>query len=341
MTEPEKKRGWAGMAETDPVVRTADTLLRGAGQVMFQDSALCGLFFLLGIGWGAWEEGRPEVALGAVLGLITGTLAASLLDAPREDIRRGLHGYNGILVGCALPTFFGPSALCWVLVVAGAFFSTVVMLGISRVLSTWRVSAMTWPFVFTTWLILLAAYEFARFDIAALPHPAFAVQPAEVMTVLPGAEAMASATLKGISQVFLIGNAATGVLFLVGLALSSLPAAVFAWLGSALAIATAAFLGADGPSVAEGLYQFSAVLTAIGLGSTFYSPNLRVVLYALVGTVFTVVAQGALNASLTPLGIPSLTFPFVLAAWLFLLPNIHFLPESHRTPSRPEKTPSL
>ena len=341
MTEPAKKNGWTSMAETDPLVRSVDTLLRGAGQVMFQDSALCGLFFLLGIGWGAWEEGTPEVALGAVVGLVVGTLAACLLGAPREDIRRGLHGYNGILVGCALPTFLGPSPLCWVLVVAGAFFSTVVMLGISRLLSTWKVSAMTWPFVFISWLILLAAYHFARLDTAGLPHPAFAVQPTELMATLPGAETLAVATLKGVSQVFLIGNAVTGVLFLIGLALSSFPAAVFAWFGSAIAIVTAAFLGADERSVAEGLYQFSAVLTAIGLGSTFYSPNVRVIMYALLGTVFTVVAQGALNTALAPLGIPSLTFPFVLAAWLFLLPNIHLLPESHRTPSRPEKTPSL
>ena len=112
------------MADSDPLVRTADTLLRGAGQVMFQDSAWCGLFFLLGIGWGAWKEGIPEVGIGAVLGLIVGTLAAYILNAPRADIRKGLHGYNGILVGCALPTFFGPTPTCWVLVAAGAFFST-------------------------------------------------------------------------------------------------------------------------------------------------------------------------------------------------------------------------
>ena len=74
--------------------------------------------------------------------------------------------------------------------------------------------------------------------------------------------------------------------------------------------------------VAVGL--FIAVLTAIGLGSTFYRPGWRVLLYAFLGTVFTVVAQGALNVALAPLGIPTLTFPFVIAAWLFLLPHVHF-----------------
>lgn len=328
-----RKNAWVRASESCFFLRCVDTLLRGSGQVMFQDSAWCGLFFLLGIGWGAWKEGIPEVAVGAVIGLIVGTLAACLLGAPKEDIHKGLHGYNGILVGCALPTFFGATTVCWVLVIAGSFFSTVVMLATSRFLRTWKVSAMTGPFVFTTWLILLAAYNFAHFKIVSLPHPALPVQPSETMAVLPGAVELAGAVFTGISQVFLIGNEVTGMLFLVGLAGSSFPAAVFAWCGSAVAIATAAFLGANESAVLEGLYQFSAVLTAIGLGSAFYSPNWRVVLYALLGTVFTVVAQGALNVALAPLGIPTLTFPFVLAAWLFLLPNIQFMPESHRTPS--------
>jgi urea transporter len=35
------------------------------------------------------------------------------------------------------------------------------------------------------------------------------------------------------------------------------------------------------------------------------------------------VAQAALNMALAPLGIPALTAPFVLCAWLFLLPRQH------------------
>ncbi len=46
--------------------------------------------------------------------------------------------------------------------------------------------------------------------------------------------------------------------------------------------------------------------------------------YAALGTVFTVIVQGAMNVLLTPFGIPTLTAPFVLVAWLFLLPRQHF-----------------
>jgi urea transporter len=75
--------------------------------------------------------------------------------------------------------------------------------------------------------------------------------------------------------------------------------------------------------ISAGLLGFSPVLTAIALGTVFYRPSPRVVAYAALGTVFTVIVQGAMNVAFTPLGIPALTAPFVLTSWLFLLPQQH------------------
>lgn len=85
----------------------------------------------------------------------------------------------------------------------------------------------------------------------------------------------------------------------------------------------------DFASIHTGLYSFSAVLTAIALGSTFNKPSYRVVVYAIVGVIFTVFVQGALDIILEPFGIPTLTMPFVLASWLFLVPNQDIMPK-HR-----------
>ena len=307
-------------------------LLRGAGQVMFQNSPWTGFFFLCGIAWGAWNSGSMEMFWGAIVGLLAGTVTACLLGAPHEEIAEGLHGYNGILVGCALPVFLEGGPVCWALIVLGAMFSTVIMMAVSRVFSSWKVSAMTGPFVFATWFILLASYSFSGFEAAALPRPALPALPHDAVSLF-GPEALFLSSLSGVSQVFLINDPVTGVLFLVGLALSSPYAAVFGWCGSLVAMVAALVLGADGASVGAGLYQFSAVLTAIGLGTTFYRPGLRVILYALLATVFTVVAQGALNAALAPIGIPTLTFPFVIAAWLFLLPHVGLDPRGNASPS--------
>ncbi|ESB01933.1 urea transporter, partial [Klebsiella pneumoniae] len=46
-------------------------------------------------------------------------------------------------------------------------------------------------------------------------------------------------------------------------------------------------------------------------------------------TIDTVFVQGAMNTLLAPVGIPTLTMPFVLASWLFLVPNKDIMP-AHR-----------
>ena len=110
----------------------------------------------------------------------------------------------------------------------------------------------------------------------------------------------------------------SALLFLVGLAVSSIPAALLALGGAMLAVAVAHAFGAESDLVTQGLLGFSPVLTAIALGVTFRRPSLKTTLYAALGVVFTVVAQAALNFALRPFGLPALTAPFVLVSWMFL-----------------------
>ena len=111
------------------------------------------------------------------------------------------------------------------------------------------------------------------------------------------------------------------LLLLAGLAVNSIAAAVAALGGAVLAVLVAHALGAESELVTAGLLGFSPVLTAIALATVFHAPGARVVMYAALGTTFTVIAQLACNVALAPLGIPALTAPFILVSWLFLLPQ--------------------
>ncbi len=315
---------WERLCASARALRFIDINLRGTGQVMFQNHPLSGALFLAAIGWGSFAAGVPEVFIGGLLGLIVATLTAQWLHVDAAGLAAGLYGYNGILVGLALPTFLAPSPLLWAYVVLGAAVSVVVMLATANVVKTWGVAALTFPFVLTTWLLLLATYAFAGLDGSALPFSG------EVVAIDPAAAnpldlaGFAQGVVKSISQVFLKGSGIAALLLLAGLAVSSPAAAVFAVAGALLAVTTAHALGAESELISAGLLGFSPVLTAIALGSVFYRPSPRVAAYTALGTVFTVIAQGAMNVALIPLGLPTLTAPFVLASWLFLLPRQHF-----------------
>ena len=317
--------GWERVCGGSSAARFIDLLLRGTGQVMFQNHPLSGVLFLAAIVWGALAGGVPAVAAGGVLGLLASTLAAIWLRVDEAGLRAGLYGYNGILVGLALPTFIAPTPLLWVFVVLGAVVAVVATLAAAEVLKTWGVAALTAPFVLITWLLLLAAFAFAGIGGgAALPYgdevvalDPVAAQPLHVADFIQG-------VLKSVSQVFLKDSGWAALLLLAGLAVSSMRAALFALGGAMLAVLSAHAFGAESDLVTAGLYGFSPVLTAIAVGAVFYPPSPRVAVYAAVGTVFTVVVQGAMNVALAPLGVPTLTAPFVLVTWLFLLPRSHF-----------------
>ena len=131
--------------------------LKGAGQVMFQGNAWTGIFFLAGIFYGAYTARMPAVAWGAVAGAFMSTITGYLLKYPAEKGLNGLWGFNGILVGCALPTFLGNVPLMWLAIVIFSSMTTWVMTGLNDLLAPYKVSSFTFPFVLITWLVLMAS----------------------------------------------------------------------------------------------------------------------------------------------------------------------------------------
>lgn len=303
-----------------------DIVLRGAGQVMFQNNPLTGLLFLIGIFWGAAAAGQIAIAIGAAVALLISTLTAMALHADRASLDQGLFGFNGALVGVAVPIIVQDTPLMWVYLALGAALSTVVMLAFTRLLRIWRMPALTFPFVLTTWLLALAVYPFARLTRGALGPPALPLAGGA-----PGAHVALTAGflltgwITGVAQVFLLDNVVTGIIFVLALAVNSWRAALLALAGAAVGLLVALLFGANAQSVGSGLYGFSAALTAIALGGVFYARSYPVTIYAIMGAIATVIVQAALNTALAPLGIPTFTAPFVLATWLFLLPDVPFV----------------
>jgi len=297
--------------------------LRGAGQVMFQGNAWSGFLILCGIFWGAYAEGRGLVAWGALVGLAVSTVTGLLLPLPKKEGEQGLWGFNGILVGCAFMTFLGSTVCSWAALILCAALTTWVRTGFNKVMSHWKVNSLTMPFVFCTWLFLLAARAMKGLPPEYMPHPQLPSDLFSASLPLRFGDLVVY-WLKGISQVFLIDSWVAGALFLSALLVSSRRAAFWAATASAISLSVITACGGNGSDIAEGLYGFSPVLTGIALGATFYKPSGKSALWCVLGIVVTVFVQASMNVFLAPLGLPALTGPFCVTAWLFLLPLFKF-----------------
>lgn len=325
---------WNRLVRKNVAVGFVDTLLRGTGQVMFQNNPITGLLFLIGIFYNSYQLG-----IAGVIGLLASTVAALILGADRTFIRAGLFGFNGILTGIGLAFYIQPgwSPVLVVYIIVASVLSTIVLMALANFLSAWDISALTAPFVLTTWLFLFAVLLSAHLHMGALVNPALPKPNATVSTMLRPSPAdlttgagitvvnLFEGLLRGVGEVFFQNNMVTGLIFLIAILINSRVSALLGALGSLVGLVTALWLlGGDGYAIYSGLYGFNGVLCGIALGGVFYVITWKSGLYALLCAMMSAVMFASLVAFLSPLGMPTLTAPFVFSTWLFLLPKGSF-----------------
>lgn len=299
-----------------PIFRCALSILRGTGQVMFQRSALCGAImllalFLAALGYGGC--GHMSVFAGAVVALIVATVSGSFVRM--EGIMGGLAGFNAILVGCAVFTFFSSSPWAWAFLLAGALLTLPVKYVLDRWLSP-TLSSLTLPFVFVAWLVIAIAQSTglcAPYTLEAIVEP---------VAITPST--LAIGWLKGISEVFLADSWVSGLLIVAAIATASPRAALWALIGSAAGEVMALVCGMPAEGIVGGIWGFSPALTAIAV-ATVIPPRRNQWLSMIAAIVLTFAIQYMTTPILAAIGLPVLTMPFCFAtiAVAFLFPSRH------------------
>jgi urea transporter len=311
---------WKHAAASNRLVEFIDEILRGIGQVMFQNSPITGLFFLAGLFVGGWQFG-----IYGLLGTTASTLTARWLGVPASAVQAGVYGYNGTLVGVALAFYLADNALLPVYVIFAAAVSAVVAGAIGNLLSTWNVPALTGPFVVTTWFFALGIYGLGQLGAGAnAGRPAFPAITSGERAALDLTQ-IGQGFFHGVAEVFFQDSVAVGILFLLGLLVSSRIDCLMAAVGSIVGLATGWLLGVDAGSLTLGLMGYNAVLTMIALAGLFYVLDRNSFALALIAGATSVVVTVALSAIVAPYGGHVYTAPFVVTTWMFIAakPYLH------------------
>jgi urea transporter len=281
-------------------------VLRGVGQVFFQENALSGACFLLGI-----AASSPLMALGGLVGSAIGTATARLAKFDAGETSAGIYGFNAALVGMATFFFFRPGATSVSLLVVGCIVATL----LTRLARGYvPFPTYTMPFVVTTWAI--HALGKAMGVSAVTDYPTLLPNPPLPFAV--------EAVAHGVGQVMFQGSLWTGLLFLIGIAIGDLRHAAWVLAGSVVGMLLASHHTTEATravdperlvdrslydNIALGLYGYNATLAPVAL--YLWRKSL---IPPLLGILLTV----PLTELVPQLGVPALTAPFVLATWLVL-----------------------
>jgi urea transporter len=282
------------------------------GQVFFCCNAVTGLIFLVALFIGGVTAGAA-----ATVGVISSTVTAYLLGFSEDDVDAGLYGFNGTLVGPCLFLFLENSPQLWLYVVLASALSSIVLAALMRILGPYKIPASTSPFVLTSWMFLVAVYAFDSFSRGSVLPPAGTPAVVTDAMAIP-AEMWFTALTKGVAEVMFADSVIVGILFLTGIAIVSLRGALMAMGGTIIGVAFPILLGANQGMIEMGLYSFNPVLTMMAVGWVFLKPDGKSAALAVLAGFLTVICQAGLASFLAPIGLPTLTFPFVLVMWMFL-----------------------
>lgn len=125
---------------------------KGISEVMFADSTIVGILFLIGIAinslWGATM---------ALSGAIVGTVIPILLGADKNLIETGLYAFNPVLAMMAVGwVFLKPSIRSAMLAFLAGIFTVICQAGLTGFLIPFGLPVLTFPFVLVMWVFLLA-----------------------------------------------------------------------------------------------------------------------------------------------------------------------------------------
>ncbi|ABA59330.1 Urea transporter [Nitrosococcus oceani ATCC 19707] len=309
------------------MIKAVSVLLRGVGQVVFQNNPISGLVILTGLFFASLAAGTA-----ALVGVIVSTLTAVLLKVDKDLIGAGLLGFNGVLVGIAISLYSShnvtlgdlPVWKIWSLVVMGSAFSTVVMMALSRFLSPWNMPALTMPFVLCAWIFVGSVEHTVKLETpGALESYAYQLFQPEIGHRIEEYRQYTLETWymgigKGFSEIFLQDSAIAGYLILLGILINSRISAIMGLLAALLSITAAMLFGVTEESIRLGLHSYNPILTALAV-VLFVRFTISSGFYALFGVVVTVWVSLAVGLALYHLEFPVYTFPFVIVTWALLL----------------------
>ncbi|MBX7103568.1 MAG: urea transporter [Gemmataceae bacterium] len=282
-------------------------IFRGIGQVFFQENAITGGLFTLGIALSS-----PVMALGLVIGSALGTVVACFLGFDRKETAGGIYGFNSALVGIATFFFFQPGVVSICLLIVGSILAA----PLTRLMrSSVPFPTYTSPFILITWCLFFLGQSLGAASTDPSVGPLVANAPTGHVF---------ESTMHGVGQVMFQASIWTGILFLVGIGISDWRHAAWVAAGAYVGMLVAGYhlTGAAKSLDPERLIERS-MFTNISLGLYGYNATLapvalflwrRKLIPAILGMLLTV----PLTEMVPYLGLPALTLPFVLATWLVL-----------------------
>lgn len=293
-------------------------------QIFFSKDKVLGWTLML-ISFFDWQAG-----LAGWLSVAVANTAAYMSGLNRQKITDGLYGFNALLVGLGLGSYYQLNSAFLLVILFAALLSLLVTTLLEGILSKYGLPFLSLPFLITYWMAILSTRDFTQLELSR--HGLYNLNEMFRLGGLPlmrSYEWISNLNLpetikiyfRSLGAVFFQYHLFAGVLVALALLRWSRQAFLFSVIGFSSAWLLYRLLGINMQSVSYSYIGFNYLLTSIAIGGFFLVSSVGSLIWLIIAVPITafVIASGNAIFSNWQIGIYSLPFNVVVLLVLYLL----------------------
>ena len=263
---------------------------------------------------------------GLVSVLVT-NLLAYLAGFRKSNIINGFYGFNSLLVGLGLGTFYEPSPEFLLIIVAGAFLTFFFSVMLEGVIGKYGLPYMSVPFLLSLWLVTLAARQYTQLEVSERGifslNEMFALGGFTLVNIYEwfdnlGLPKPVIVYFRSLGAIFFQYHLFPGLLIAIGLLVYSRIAFSLSVLGFASAYFYYQAVGANISELNYAYIGFNFILTAIAIGGFFTIPSKLSYLWVILLTPLTAIILTATNTLFITFQLSIYSLPFNIIVLVFI-----------------------
>ncbi len=296
-------------------------ILNSYSQIFFSDKKIFSIILLL------VSFADIYAGLAGMISVIVANVTAVLMGLDRNVSRKGIYGYNSLLVGLSLGIFYSPGPVLFLLIFLASILTLFISVSLQGVIGKYTLPFLSVPFVLSAWIMTLATRNMTFLSISE--RGIFTIN--ELYTL--GGEPFVRlyewwnniALLKPLKVYFIsLGaimfqyNVLAGLILAIGLLYNSRISFTLSLLGFFAAYFFYDFVGADITEINYSYIGFNYILTSIAIGGFFIIPSVRSYLWSILLIPIVAILSISLYSLFASAALPIFALPFNLIVLLFL-----------------------
>ena len=270
----------------------------------------------------------PESGIAALLAVVTSLITAQLLGFDKTQVELGLYSYSALLFGLGFATNFEWGTAFLLLLIIGAVLSTLLSVALSSRLNVKNIPGLSLAFIFTSWIMLLAAWQFNAMGLTQRHiywvNETYALGGTYLVNWVQKMENIqlpifVSGYFRSMSAIIFQGNITAGILLTIGLLYHSRISFTLSVFGYTIAMLFNYLMGGfSNGNISYYNLGTNFMLVAVALGGFYIIPSIRSFFWTLISVPIAYVLVVGLSTITLSYGLPVFSLPFCITVILFL-----------------------